>query len=1216
VTGVRREGVLVRAFVHGTQRYEVTVAIDGPTTSCTCQAYGRDGKCKHLAAVALTVQGEVADRSDPLPPIFREVYSSSLFLDRLSLHDGRALGDRIERWSTLSHWWESSRAAKTERVQTLREAVAKHADAITRDVESLRTWRPPPNPLRGTVYGDLYENLVQRYVSLSEWVQVRSCAPGPFDARHPGFDFVYDARHYVFQANERASELAQTRQRLAFAIAPPNRSEARFIDGVLNPHGPADAWALFALRETLVAMHAREVEAFQSLERELGRPMWDHLLEQLSSPLDANEQEKREWAFCLTPTYYRQSYELVAFSRKTRPDGKRTKWKRQGFDAMYAEESSVVEHEIARIALASMERASSARLVLGTPQAHELLRALSRHPNVRLSASDSRRPDLERDPHANLVVGDVTMKLERAPNGVLAPKFFVGGHELSAQMLAESAGPLFRGSSRGAMIASAFVPAPLRPWLAAAEKMGAAMTFPPEAVGKLATTTEPLVASGVAELPREALGAELLFEPKPALRVEWHREGGAVVEIFVSVQNGAPLVAPGLGPTLFTYVHAGRRVFVERDFARERKVVEEARARIEAPLLWASETLARTDTFDDAMVLADWLDRNPLELVIEVTLGRSPSVTAWSDAVRDLHVNRAGNWLVLDGALKVEGVKLTIGDVLDAVRLARRYVRAADGVFLELSKEAIAKLRPVAIASELAEEDDDGAVRVHHAFGKMLAETRGVFSVVRGVDLDTYEKRLEGRATKIPAPKLDHGKLRAYQREGARWMLELATWAPGCILADDMGLGKTVQTAAVLRARASLGPALIIAPASVSSNWLSELAWFVPSLRARWYNDERALDPSALGEGDVLVVSYGLLQRSTKLFGSRRWATVVIDEAQYVKNVAALRTDAVRALERDFTIALTGTPLENHLGELFSITDLAFPGLLGGEPVFRERFRRPIEGARDEARLAVLGKLLSPFLLRRTRADVLRELPAREEITEYVDLGPEETKSYLALRRACEQQFAKRKREETAAQLRIALFAALTRLRQLACDPRLVDPTYEGSSTKIARTVEIAVELAQEGNRALVFSQFTQFLEKIRDALEAAGLRVAYLAGDTPTTKRKPIIDAFQRGDYDIFCVSLLAGGTGLNLTKASYVIHTDPWWNPAAEEQATSRAHRMGQTEPVTVYRLVSRGTIEEAVLQMHASKRELATAVLEGKANAKAISSAELIDLLRFGG
>jgi len=325
----------------------------------------------------------------------------------------------------------------------------------------------------------------------------------------------------------------------------------------------------------------------------------------------------------------------------------------------------------------------------------------------------------------------------------------------------------------------------------------------------------------------------------------------------------------------------------------------------------------------------------------------------------------------------------------------------------------------------------------------------------------------------------------------------------------------------------------------------------------------------------------------------------------------------VRSLPRDFTIALTGTPLENHLGELFNIVDLVFPGLLGDPDGFRERFRKPIEAHKNEERLASLSKLLAPFLLRRTRASVLRELPPREEITEQLELSPPERKRYLALRKACEDQFQKRKskKDDTPAQLRIALLAALTRLRQLACDPQLVDPTYDGPSTKIGRVVELTTELAAEGNKALVFSNFTTFLTKVKDTLIAAGLKVGYLAGDTPTTKRKALVDAFQAGEYDVFCVSLLAGGTGLNLTRASYVVHLDPWWNPAAEEQATSRAHRMGQTEPVTVYRLVARGTIEEAVLEMHGKKRNLAASVLDGKGEAQAVSEIELLQLLRFG-
>ena len=370
---------------------------------------------------------------------------------------------------------------------------------------------------------------------------------------------------------------------------------------------------------------------------------------------------------------------------------------------------------------------------------------------------------------------------------------------------------------------------------------------------------------------------------------------------------------------------------------------------------------------------------------------------------------------------------------------------------------------------------------------------------------------------------------------------------------------------------------------------------------------------ATLGPNDVIVVSYNLLQRKKDDFAEQRWATVVLDEAQYVKNADADRTKSVKKLRRDFTIALTGTPVENDLGELHAIVDLAFPGLLADERVFRDTFRRPIEMRGDKERLAILGRLLGPFLLRRTRGAVLDELPAREEVTELIDLSDEERKRYLTLRKVVEEDIARQKQSGIGpGVMRIELLAALTRLRQLACEVRLLDPEYHGPSTKTGRVVELAQQLAGEGNAALVFSQFTSFLTLVRDALVKAGLRVAYLSGETPLPARQALIDEFQAGKYDVFCISLLAGGTGLNLTHASYVVHLDPWWNPAAEEQATARAHRMGQKNPVTVYRLVSRGTIEEAVLKLHARKRQLAAAVLEGRGEASKVSSEELLAIL----
>jgi superfamily II DNA or RNA helicase len=1217
-----RDVATVRAVVRGNGAQPYDVAIGEDRETCTCPAFDREGRCKHIAALAHVLRrGRPQPVGTALPAIFRSVYSASSVLSRLGLYSGvapfRPGEAEPDRWLSLADWfWRAKN----------RRNLTDHTAEIESVLERLRTWLPPrPSALPASGFEILYAQLAELYEESAEEADIRHALPGPLDERHPGWTFTYDAKRRTFEARERSAPLLARPLRLAVSVALAPGQPLRFEGQAFASYSGADAWEVFALRAMLEALHARTDDAVRALERDLGRPLWEHVLDDLSSKTPRAE-EPREWRFAIAPTYHDYAFTVTAYSRAT--SGRATKWKKQPFEALFADEAATsddLEREIARVAMCSVEVRNESMLRLATPQGHELARLLATHRNVVFAPS---KGQIDVPLPARFLVGTLTLALENAADatGTLAPRLLVHGEELPFPPAMLGGTGMFRGGAQvmredepggpGLLIVSAQVPSSLRAWLDALAKMGSALAFPPEAVPKLAA--QPVIASGAVTLPREALGQELAPEPRAALRVEW-RPDGAFLEPLIAVHPKAPLVAAGAGARLFTFEIDGKRVFVERNLESEDAIIESALEGIDAPIDWTAGPMGGgvVTGVADMIALAAWLDANPLEMPIEYKKGgRRPEVTAFGDAGARIQVSKRGSWLRLDGELDVQGVKLTFGDVLEAARHARRYVKAAEGVFLELSVETIEKLQPLAIAAALAPANDNagpGAI-VHDAFGTLLAQAKPLFSEVKekGVELDEYLKRFTARSRATKVPPLEKGTLRPYQKEGAEWMLQLATWAPGCVLADDMGLGKTVQTASVLKARAKLGPALIIAPASVSSNWVSELARFMPSLDVRWFNAER----DSL-TGDVVVVSYGLLQRCKDEFASVDWATVVVDEAQYVKNVGAARTDAVRSLKRKFTIALTGTPLENHLGELFSIIDLVFPGLLGDEAGFREHFRRPIESKRDPERLSSLSRLIAPFLLRRTRAEVLRELPAREEITERLELSAPEQKRYLALRKACEEQFARgrRKRGETPAQFRIALLAALTRLRQLACDPRLVDKTYEGPLTKLARAVELTTELASEGNRALVFSQFTSFLEKVRDALKEAGLRVAYLAGDTPTAKRQALVEAFQNGAYDVFCVSLLAGGTGLNLTRASYVVHLDPWWNPASEEQATSRAHRMGQTEPVTVYRLVARGTIEEAVLEMHEAKKKLATAVLEGKGTATAISEHELLELLRFG-
>lgn len=1228
----------VTARVTGTEPYEVSISldVDAPIGDCTCPAFDRAGECKHVAALAWALKRERPEvpllpalerlRSAPvagvvpLPPIFANVYSATTFFERVSLYAREPLRER-PGWQPLADWWR--RNANTPGKKRIRDAVVVAAAEVEAVTTQLASWRPPAAPIAGTAYADLFDGLTRIYV---EWVgegrarKVRQDLPGPLDDRHPGFDLQYDGTARTLSLREKIDRQDALRDQVRLVAQLPIVPGGEITFGSSYYVGPADwdAWHVFALRELLIRLEQRKTPALAPLIAELSRPAWECVLVHIEA--EASEPAAREWTFAISSTYGSE-HRLAVFARGER-HGKPGKWKKEKFESLFEGPAAELEREIARVALCSLRERNEAVFALGTPQGHALVQLLARHP--RAVFTDAPRANPESDQPVDFIVGEVTMRLEPDEVGELRPVFLAAGREIPIDVLAGDS--MFRGARRAGedgerdRIYSLVVPRALGRWIAAALEAAQRLRFPTESIDRLVASAQPLVEAGVVELPRSALGRPRPYQPRVGMRVEWQADGAAAkLELLVSVAPGAPLLPAGFGPKVFTYVDAGERVHVERDIDREAPLVAAAMGRIEAPVHW-SFFQGLTDGIEDTLMLGDYLDRNPHDLVVEVKVGKRPSVAAWGASGR-LGVRKRGAWLALDGEIAVEDVKLSLQDILEAVRLTRRYVRAADGLFLELSSDAIAKLRPVAVAAELAPAGK--GLHLHEAFGDAVVGITDLFDSVKpvGVDLDELAMRFEKSRRPAEVPPLESGgSLRSYQRDGVAWMLGLARWAPGCVLADDMGLGKTVQTASVLKARAALGPALIVAPASVTANWLSELARFMPSLRLQWFNEQRTSDARAavlseVGVGDVLIVSYGLLQRSSADFGAKRWATVVVDEAQYLKNVEAQRTDAVRALERTFTIALTGTPLENHLGELYSIVSVAFPGLLGDEARFRERFRRPIESKKDPDRLATLSRLVAPFLLRRTRAEVLQELPAREEIVEHVELAQDERAKYLALRKACEEQFAKRKRAETPAQLRIALLAALTRLRQLACDVRLVEPEFDGASTKLTRAVDLARQVAAEGNAVLVFSQFTQYLGMVETAMRGAGLRVCSLTGDTPLPKRRIMVEEFQAGGYDVFCISLLAGGTGLNLTRASYVIHLDPWWNPAAEEQATSRAHRMGQTVPVTVYRLVARGTIEEAVLEMHAAKRELAAAVLDGKAKPSTISPDDLAALLRFG-
>lgn len=447
--------------------------------------------------------------------------------------------------------------------------------------------------------------------------------------------------------------------------------------------------------------------------------------------------------------------------------------------------------------------------------------------------------------------------------------------------------------------------------------------------------------------------------------------------------------------------------------------------------------------------------------------------------------------------------------------------------------------------------------------------------------------------------------------------MRLAACGFGACLADDMGLGKTLQALAVLLARAPQGPALVVAPTSLMGNWLAEGQRFAPALNLCIYgegdDDRRDAMIREASAGDVIIVSYALMLQASEAFLSRRWHTLVVDEAQAIKNATAKRSQAVFELEADFRLALSGTPIENRLSELWSILRFCNPGLLGSATRFNERFVVPIERERNREAQRSLRRLIAPFILRRTKSQVLEELPPRTELQLAVTPDPAEAAHYEALRRQAVVEAEQSLADSNAGTAHLNILAQLTRLRRAACDPRLVSPELGLIGAKVRAFAALATELAANQHKTLVFSQFVDFLALLREPLDEAGISYQYLDGATPAAERNRRVAAFQAGVGDLFLISLKAGGFGLNLTAADYVVIADPWWNPAAEDQAMGRAHRMGQQRPVTVYRLVNQGTLEDRIVALHQSKRALAEGILEGGDGMALPSTDELIALLK---
>jgi superfamily II DNA or RNA helicase len=504
--------------------------------------------------------------------------------------------------------------------------------------------------------------------------------------------------------------------------------------------------------------------------------------------------------------------------------------------------------------------------------------------------------------------------------------------------------------------------------------------------------------------------------------------------------------------------------------------------------------------------------------------------------------------------------------------------------------------------------NDNGSLKVTRfdAAGLATLESHayGVFSLKGGEALRALGQKLQNFTgiAEAPIPETLQAELRSYQRQGLNWLQFLREYQFGGILADDMGLGKTVQTLSHLLLEKTSGrmsgPCLIIAPTSLMSNWRREAERFTPDLRVLVLqgSDRKQLFDQIV-DTDLVLTTYPLLPRDEETLLAQRYYYLILDEAQTVKNPAAKAAKIVRAINAEHRLCLTGTPMENHLGELWTQFDFLMPGFLGDSSLFKRVYRTPIEVHGDGDQRQALAKRVAPFMLRRRKSDVVAELPAKTEIIRAVPLGEKQAMLYESIRLTMEQRVQAAIAEKGLARSHITILDALLKLRQTCCDPRtlpLAEAKKLKESAKLELLMEMLPELLDEGHRILVFSQFTRMLTLIEAELNALNIAYSKLTGQTQ--KRDEAIQRFKSGEANVFLISLKAGGVGLNLTEADTVIVYDPWWNPAAESQAADRAHRLGQEKPVFVYKLITENTVEEKILAMQARKRSLADGVYNG--------------------
>lgn len=667
---------------------------------------------------------------------------------------------------------------------------------------------------------------------------------------------------------------------------------------------------------------------------------------------------------------------------------------------------------------------------------------------------------------------------------------------------------------------------------------------------------------------------------------------------------------PGKGKEQYIALYQGKSARITRDLAAESRAMDaisEALTDTNADIDFAEST-ASLD-IDSVLTLLDWAKANPDKVAIEWPEKNGIRLQRIAPGSWNVSLNSNSGWFDIEGDVKLDDATvISMTALLQSIGQAKgRYIRLDDGKFLEIDK----KLRTQLARLESLSVKNHSKMQISQFNAAMLPQslTEGEMKVRFDDKLVKLQNRVEVASKYEPQiPSTLTATLRPYQEDGFRWMARLASWGAGACLADDMGLGKTVQTIAFLLLKADEGPALVVAPASVVPNWANELERFAPTLNPKIVNkaEDRAATIREAKAYDVVLITYGLLSNELEALTSQNWSTICLDEAHTIKNRETKMSQAAMALKADYRIILTGTPLQNNLGELWNLFRFINPGLLGSFDSFREKFVRPITEEGDRQRRHALQRIIKPFMLRRTKADVASDLPEKTEVYIPIELTSEEMALYEAMRQKAANAI------EGMSKVDVSTLAEISRLRRAACAMSLVDPDWKGANSKVQAFLDLVQDCQGADNNMLVFSQYTSFLDIVRSALDKAQIPYLYLDGATTMAKREKLVAEFNQGKTPLFLISLKAGGLGLNLPAANYVVHLDPWWNPAIEQQATDRAYRIGQKRKVMVYHMLSKGTIEEKIRRLHATKRDLADSLLEGSDMAASLTMKDILDLI----